>query len=136
MTKTRNSHPRLKYRMTEEDFLQVRQLLDMGLKAKQVAVIVHWSVPTIARVQLARTYSEYLEIVRAYAAVSAANRSKKAGQEDTGDEDAHNQPEEESVTATPVGVTHHDPIERIAAAMERLADAWESSPKKKGLFKN
>lgn len=131
------------WKFTEEEFTKTRNLLDMKLTVKQTAEVTGWSVPTISRTSLARTYQDYVDVTARYLTKSkekqAAKNVDQAEVEESQGQTVPEAPAEtlgEMLTEDEAVKRSVNTLERIAGALERLADAWESSPKKKGLFKN
>lgn len=114
--------------LTPAEFKKIKALLDAGVSRIQVSKIMERSTATVTMISRAGSFDEYLDIVRSYYKTkSVAKQEEEAKVEETIDE----------VNAAKRVVLHtHEGTEatslnRIANALERLADAWEASPKKK-----
>lgn len=120
------------WKFTESDFETVKGLLGYKLSHKQIAQATGWGAATVARAATAETYVDYMEVVARYTAKKpveqALTESVPAIEETEVEEILEPVNEEEAIKMTV------NAVERIAVALERMADAWENSPKKKGLF--
>jgi 3-dehydroquinate synthetase len=108
-------------RLTEDDFNQIKLLLNTGLKTSQIMQITKRVNAVIVIAEKANTFAEYRQLMR-----EKNDKEKK--------------PVEEKVvangeTANSI-VTMHDImtiLEKINSNLERLADAWEKEPERSGL---
>ena len=119
----KRAHSGRKGNVTEKDFMVVHKMADAKLDRKTISELSQWGKSTVGRILLFETYDEYLNHLKELA-------------------------DKQVVKPTPVGkftmpldmdkaveaITNPEPLERIATALERLADAWEQQPKR-GLFK-
>ena len=149
MPKTRNNKGRKAWKFTEEDFDQIKYLSNMSLNdgkpmtIQMMAKITGWGPATISRAKMVDSYEDYTALVQRY-------MMNKKAQEFASDVPAVDYPEDGTVTSEdmlndmskkgPDGGIPANPdgnaLERIACALERLADAWENTPqKKRSIFK-
>jgi DNA repair protein RadC len=116
--------------MSHED---IGKLKNIGLSQASVSRVAHYSSFTEMRDEQRRLNKESLERVKARKAtlqneISDANKKEQIENEETINiKDNAADKVETELTAT-------YELNRIANALERLADAWEAQPKKRSLF--
>lgn len=118
--------------LDETKFNKTLQLLDYGLSQTQVSKIIGCASSTVSRVHTsgAKTYLEWKAHLK-------QQREERLAKEQV--EKAEPNPIAEALAEAEPVRTHFSEdsvnLDRIANALERLADAWEQSPaKRKGLF--
>lgn len=114
--------------MSEQDFTIIKTLQNLGVSQTKIIKTTGRGSGTVQRAMAAETFEGYVELTRAF----NANRSTK--------------PEVVVPTASDLTVEGHEEkypalmnvtdvqLERIANALERMADAWEAAPAKRKLF--
>ena len=128
--------------MTEVEFKNIKKMQELGIKAGAVANLVQRSSSTIYAIYRNDTLDDYINEMRVKIAEREARRKNgQANQQDTKAEPAtEDEPTNEPLTQAPIKTYFSEDslnLQRIATALERLADAWERQPettKKKGLF--
>lgn len=118
----------VKYRiLTHEEFDKIKTLHGMNLSNKQIQSILgnNRSTHTIAKIRHFDTLETYRKACSDAQAETASRNPSKLELAN----DGAVQPRVPSI----VSVTDSQLV-RIANALERLADAWESAPKKRSLF--
>ncbi len=55
---------RNKYRVLEKDFDAILKMSEVGISAKQIGALTHWSRATVSRVKSCGTYNEYLDLCK------------------------------------------------------------------------
>lgn len=126
---TRRKRTVKKGAVAEEDFAKVKALQAHGLTVKQIASITGWSSGATQIMHRFDTFEDYRNY-RVKASTYVKRDAPKPAPSVTKAQDKAPVPE-----VTTRSFTDSDNLERIATALERLADAWESSPKKTGLFR-
>ena len=117
--------------MTPVEYDRVKQLIALKLTERQVIELTGRSTGTIHNIKNSDSWEDYKQRTRKQLETlkkkypTLEDKNKRPEQETTSLEAGRVQVVAEHQTAT---------LERIAKAMERLADAWESSPKRKTLF--
>ena len=134
--------------LNEKGFLHGKQLLSAGaFSTSQIADILGVSTSTVGRIRTAESLKDMRAknaetTRRSYAKKHAAEQMPAFEQEETPSEQPSNEPQasgkpavSQKTEADLIAENTMYTLERIANAMERLADAWEKSPeKKKGIF--
>ena len=116
--------------MTEERFNEIKKFTDLNLKNSLIQDQFGVAPGTVWRVRNADNFKAYQKKRREenQRRVAPKNSQEAKPQKTASVETASQEP------ANVQGV--YERLDRIAVAMERLADAWESQPaRKKGLFK-
>ncbi len=111
--------------LTEKDFDNIKTLLSTNLTTLQVSQLSQRSRTTVYAIRQADDFDAYKDIVRSY----TRNKTKKEPAEETVVE----APKEQEAQRTNFNPDSAN-LARIATALERLADAWESTPNKRRLF--
>lgn len=129
-----------KVTITSEVFEHVQTLIGAKLTNKQITDITKVSNQTICRIKAADNFADYKAqrqaYLRDYKARKAAGqvrplRTKAAAADEVQPNPVQHSPQ---IAAVEAGQFYAN-INRIANALERLAEAWENTPNKKGLFK-
>jgi len=115
-------------RITPEVFTSTKKLQEAGMSTKDIAGILHIGKSTVSKIKTCLTIEEYNSVY---------NGSRKKQEVEVVNEDTKSDDEKTSPVASTV--VYNSEVEmyldRIATALERLADAWETQPeKKKGIF--
>lgn len=97
--------------VNQEGFDLVKILLEKGLSIVKTAEVSGYSHTTVSRMSAHETLDAYQEYMRVNFKTTGNGKPKTMP---TAEKD--------------------DTMERIAIALERLADAWEKVPERKGLF--
>lgn len=122
--------------LRQDEFEKLTMLLKAGVKGSQVAQVTGRSITTVSFVKRANgDYAAYQESQKLRSRKYYEQRNAKTEPEtkDTMVEDTH---EPIPVPETPANnVRVLMALNRIGDQLERLADAWENTPGKRGLFK-
>jgi DNA-binding MurR/RpiR family transcriptional regulator len=110
--------------ISEEIFTKVKTLEDINFKPKQIAKIVGCSEISVTRIAKATTYTDFKAMRRAQRLAWQEKRAAQLTKVTT--EDIAEVSEE--VAPLVAEIDKADTLERIAVALERLADAWERQP--------
>ena len=135
--------------LDEKGFRHGKQLLSAGaFSSSEIADILGVSTSTVGRIRTAETLTEMKQknaetTRRSYAKRHAAEQMPAFEQEETQSEQPSSEPQPSGKPAVSqkseadlIAENTMYTLERIANAVERLADAWEKSPeKKKGIFR-
>lgn len=117
-------------RITQEDYDQMKLLLAAGLKPSLVGEVCQRSHGSVNRVMRSASYEDYRESLtkmnKVYHAKADAKSTAPVEQEAT------SEPEQDLMTTK--AYTADETLERIASALERLAEAWEAQPRKNNFF--
>lgn len=114
-------------RLTQEEFDKVKLLQQAAVGNSSAMRITGRSASTISRIYRAENYDEYTSaLAETHPYVPAGGETKIVSSEDLPVfvKDIKSIPQDNLEAL----------LERIAVAAERMADAWESQPKKKRLF--
>lgn len=114
--------------LTKEDFEQIKMLTTVGLSQSKIARIVNRSATTVRKITNAETLEEYREAARLERRNYYDANLKTSESEGVGTA-------EPEVTTSLSRPSIEEQLERIAIALERLVEAWESNPTKKGWLK-
>ena len=123
--------------MNEKEFNKVKLLAEAGLSTGAISKVTGRACSTVSWVKRSDSFEHYRELTREY-----LESRRKANEVEAAPVQA-TEPEAESDMQDIIGKTfYYTPAEqtaveltRIANALERMADAWESTPdKKRGLF--
>ena len=112
-------------KLKSNDFKAIKQLLGLGLSSGQIKNITGFSPATISRVKAQDTWADYQSFLKGYAA-------KLKPQIVTEDTFAW-QPR--VLAATEIDLPTDKKVDRVASALERIADALEKASEKKGWLK-
>jgi hypothetical protein len=132
----KRAHSGRKGNVTEKDFMVVHKMADAKLDRKTISELSQWGKSTVGRILLFETYDEYLNHLKELADRQTPKPTKEEMDKAIDELRA-------KVTKIPTtididkaveDITNPEPMERIATALERLAEAWEQQPKR-GLFK-
>lgn len=127
--------------VNEEEFNRIRVMFDAGLKTGVIVSITERSPHTINNIRKSKTWEQYQQVL---ADLYEKRKAEREAAKDTqvpdlaeamkkGDwEKKVAVPSETEVATT--AITNKRSLERIATALERLADAWEAQPNKRRLF--
>lgn len=119
-------------KMTKEEFDKIKTLCNTSLSNKQIMQVTGRSIAVIIYVKRADSYDEYREIVdKVY---RNSNYFKKRNEEKAQAETKTAETKTIETAETTLESPEVIVLTRIAMALERLADAWENSPKKRSLF--
>lgn len=113
--------------LKQEEYDKIKYMVsDLNLKVSDVVSITKRSKSCITNIKASSSLEDYHETNRKRQLLSYAQRGL----------DGKGQPlnQVEEPVDSPEPAPAPDNLERIAVALERLADAWESQPKKKGIF--
>lgn len=132
MTRYKTTPSRRGWKFTEKDFDTAKQLLKLDLTVGTVAKATGWGKATIGRAAMSETYLDYTTLTQSY---TAKKPVVEVTAPEISEQSAASLTHSSKISAADIRtLTATDPVERIANALERLADAWESAPKKKGIF--
>lgn len=115
-------------KITENELRLVHTLMDAGIKKNEIAKIAHIGIGTVYYLSISNSMEEY------HQNSNSRTRKKKETPAVTVEETT------EAADIIPNGTTETvnqiieyrlPELERMAIALERMADAWESTPKKK-----
>lgn len=131
---TNQRTPRSWKKLTQEEYDHIKLLAASGVKMATIAEIQKRAYGTISRVVNSKSLTGYHEEIRGYAQAKKAARTPK--QDSVREIELPPFLREDEPQVTTQSFTMRQNVERIATALERLADAWERQPEKKiGLFK-
>lgn len=120
-------------RITEDRYNKIKQLIDMGISQSTIIKELAISLSTVSRVKMTKDYDDYI-------ALRKTERERYlAGQA----QEAVGKPKVEKMVEYTVNAQKPSvdsqklltQITRIADGIEKLVEAWEQQPKKKGIFK-
>lgn len=115
--------------LTQEEFEKVKLLDGMGLTQVNIAKITGRSSATVSYICGADTFEDYKRNIRATYMKSAKYQTTVHAKQSVVPIT-----DEVSMVVEEELLTDREYLKRIASALERMADAWEASPKK-GLFR-
>jgi len=118
--------------LNKKEYVQIKALLDAGVPVGVLGKMMERSQATISNIKRSKDFDDYHVIIRSY----YAPKPKSVVIEEAKIEQHIDEVNETEPTHLPK-VQAHDGTEatsllRIANALERMADAWESKPK--GIF--
>lgn len=129
-------------KLTPAEYDRIKLLQNAGINCTQASKIVGRAGSTTSRIYSSDSYEDYKSTLRETNRKSQENRKKRllAKKQAQSNQEA----DQEVKTATVMNLStvtsenyddkHNwevDQLERIAVALERLANAWEAQPKKK-----
>lgn len=124
--------------LTKEEFENMKLLQSAGLKAAMVIKVTKRSGGTVSAVFRSNTWEDYKKFNSEY---RKAKENKKAsilqgvGTDKIEVASIIPEPKDEIGAKLAQSCVVQDSLDRIAVALERLADAWEKTPSKKGWLK-
>ena len=131
-------------RLTRDEYDKIKMLTTLIKSNVQIKSLVNRSTATISVIKKSTDFDDYTRIYREYAERAPskiAARAKAANDTviqqpelDLKEQEKKTEIKQETFFYTPTEQTAIE-LTRIANALERLADAWEASPSKKGLFR-
>lgn len=130
-------------RINAEDFEALKHsvtlLINSGLTNQATSIALKRSSATISMIKRSATYEDYRALVDKYKANYAANKPKPEA-EPVAEPVAEQDPVEVSSDDVALAIdelrlTLTIQMKEQTAAINRLADAWEAQPNKKGLFR-
>ena len=104
--------------VTEAEYSTTKQLQSMGLTATKISKVTGRAPGTVQRIMNSTDMANYK-------AITLANRTKYR---------KPTTPVEEMDAPVAKATNPNSDLQRIAKALERLADAWEAAPRKKSIF--
>lgn len=122
-------------RINEAEYKRIKALLDAGVTPSQTAKVTSRSLATVHRIASSADHASYKREIVAVA--SKYNAKRKAGGSPTKEaleslrEKLPDAPAEKAIPDRPRFDENGLQLKRIADALERLADAWEASPKRR-----
>jgi IS30 family transposase len=116
--------------LTKDTFESIKQLQEHGLSNRQMAKITNFSLATIDRAKKQETWADYVKYKKDY---NVKRRGQIAQKQTKAYTWIQSVVDEKKEPAKAVISDYH--LSRIANALERLADAWEKQPSKKGWLK-
>jgi hypothetical protein len=125
-------------RLTQDDYDQIKLLLAAGLKPSLVSEVSFRSHGTVNRIQQSKDFTDYkaeLAKINAVYHARANNRTASPAEQEILNKIEDPETPAGHVVQAPGMSLSEVQMERIANALERLADAWEAHPKRTGLFK-
>lgn len=121
--------------ITQDEFDTIKLLISAGLKLDMVASVQDRSYSTIVTINNSNTLEEYKQRVRAYTASKKNGNKPRTVASEASDNDTLQQSVVDSfIDELNAPAKQPETLERIAVALERLADAWERTPEKKSTF--
>lgn len=120
-------------RITEDRYNKIKQLIDMGISQSTIIKELAISLSTVSRVKMTKDYDDYIALRKTERERYLAGLKNEAVEK----------PKVEKVVKYTVNDTKPNvdsqkmltQLTRIADGIEKLIDAWEQQPKKKGIFK-
>ena len=116
----------------QQEYDTIKLLLSTGLSTRTVAEIKGRSYNTIHNIKKSESLEDYRKTVTAQTARNYARRTAAAKAESVPAK--AEQTEEVAVKGRTYFSEDSVNLERIASALERLAEAWERQPEKKSIF--
>lgn len=134
-------------RINAEDFEALKHsvtlLMNSGLTNQATSIALKRSSATISMIKRSATYEDYRTLINKYKANYAASKPKPEAEpveEPATEPEAAQDPVEVSSNDVALAIdelrlTLTIQMKEQTAAINRLADAWEAQPNKKGLFR-